>query len=222
MSRRGTSESFRLGIASQWRTCVWNSRAKLHCGNHWAHHSQCTVSARALLGHIRGSSAQMLLSHTSYIIDDATHLTVHLLGYMTDSMGYISRAILFDGMREPRAFYFYLSSLYTLNTHLCAYPHVFWSSCINQTNRVIGKNNNNNCSGNVPIFRDGRKLNLLINNMNIKHPKDYENSLFPLHLQHTAKANNMHMIYFEPDSWCSLYPIDFHSIFSYYGSQPTI
>jgi len=28
--------------------------------------------------------------------------------------------------------------------------------------------------------------------MNIKPPKDYENSLFPLHLQHTAKANNMH------------------------------
>jgi len=129
----------------------------------------------------------MLLSHTSYIIDDATHLTVHLLGYMTDSMGfYISRAILFDGMREPRAFYFYLSSLYTLNTHLCAYPHVFWSSCINQTNRVIGKNNNNNCSGNVPIFRDGRKLNLLINNMNIKLRKQ------PISITFTAKANNMH------------------------------
>lgn len=114
------SESFRWGIASRWRTCVWNSRAKLHCGNHWAHHSQCTVSERALLGHIRGSSVQMLLSHTSYIIGYSSDRP---LSYMLDSMRfYFSRSILFDEMRKPRAFY--LSSLYTLNTHLCAYPLV--------------------------------------------------------------------------------------------------
>lgn len=47
-------------IASRWRMSVWNSRVKLHCGNHWARHCQRTVSG--------ARTAQMLLSLIPHII----------------------------------------------------------------------------------------------------------------------------------------------------------
>lgn len=89
------SESFRWGIASRWRTCVWNSRAKLHCGNHWAHHSQCSVRwASERCSDTSGDHQCRCCSHTH------THLTLGyrlLIGpffklYMLDSIRfYISR-----------------------------------------------------------------------------------------------------------------------------------
>lgn len=134
LSQRGSSAFSVIWIISV-RNCLSvtydnNSRAELHCANHWAHHSHAQW---ALLGHQGLVRADAALTHGILIWPLIT------CSISTRFIAFVHHVLRWDegtsSVSSPLVHSVNKRSEW-LNTHLRIYPYICASSCINQTNNV--------------------------------------------------------------------------------------